>query len=405
MSEDAALCVAVNGRYAAVGYHGNGLKLYNLQSGGCVWFTEDLRVSMLCLLWLQTSADALLLSGGLDQHLHLWREQRKHGRSLTLAGDFGDQKGAVLTLSQNSTNVASASGRSLVFNPVFGHSDDFTIALWLKRDLTSDPWVKPTAVSLVRRHSGGVTCLAFSPNGDELLSGGKDKVDHRSTLVGHSGSVSALASSSGPNFLTVSEDHSLRVWSINTDLPSRKLESVTAMCFLELQDVLVCGFSSGRLDMFQQLKLIYSNKMSNSCITALSSLPDEQLAVGCSDPSVSVWKLERDSQEQCDVPALLHHPAGTLDTDEQVKMEGKKKMEKKQSWESDGQLWLHTNINLKSGFGQMQEEEQEEEEQEEEQEKEEEQEEETEEEKREEMEEDTEKGNKGENRRGNEGGT
>ncbi|XP_060743668.1 telomerase protein component 1-like [Tachysurus vachellii] len=163
MSEDAALCVAVNGRYAAVGYHGNGLKLYNLQSGGCVWFTEDLRVSMLCLLWLQTSADALLLSGGLDQHLHLWREQRKHGRSLTLAGDFGDQKGAVLTLSQNSTNVASA-------------SDDFTIALWLKRDLTSDPWVKPTAVSLVRRHSGGVTCLAFSPNGDELLSGGKDKV-------------------------------------------------------------------------------------------------------------------------------------------------------------------------------------------------------------------------------------
>ncbi|XP_047676292.1 telomerase protein component 1 isoform X2 [Tachysurus fulvidraco] len=424
MSEDAALCVAVNGRYAAVGYHGNGLKLYNLQSGGCVWSTEDLRVSMLCLLWLQTSADALLLSGGLDQRLCLWREQRKHGRSLTLAGDFGVQKGAVLALSQNSTYVASA-------------SDDFTIALWLKRDLTSDPWVKPTAVSLLRGHSGGVTCLAFSPNGDELLSGGKDKalmvwkinssppslsrslphchgdwitgcawttssllscsndcrlrlwdiqtgncirevstassvgamccwedyvmlgssngqltvwksdlgviteikahlsrlhhttviskpglvkkpedlliatasddgsvklwkplqVDHRSTLVGHSGSVSALASSSGPNFLTVSEDHSLRIWSINTDLPSRKLESVTAMCFLELQDVLVCGFSSGRLDMFQQLKLIYSNKLSNSCITALSSLPDEQLAVGCSDPSVSVWKLERDSKQ------------------------------------------------------------------------------------------------------------
>ncbi|KAK3531414.1 hypothetical protein QTP70_019258 [Hemibagrus guttatus] len=434
VSEDAALCVAVNGRYAAVGYHGNGLKLYNIQSGGCVWSTEDLRVSMLSLLWLQTSADAVLLSGGLDQRLRLWRKQRKPNRHLTLAGVFGVQKGAVLTLSQNSTHVASA-------------SDDFTIALWLKRDLTSDPWVEPTAVSLLRGHNGGVTCLAFSPNGDELLSGGKDKalmvwkisssppslsrslphchgdwitgcawtpsallscsndcrlrmwdiqtgscirevsiassvgtmccwedyvmlgssdgqltvwksdlgviteikahlsrlhhatiifkpglvkkpedlliatasddgsvklwkplqvetifiyttqVDHRSTLVGHSGSVHALASSSGPNFLTVSEDRSLRVWSINTDLPPKQLESVSAMCFLELQDVLVCAFSSGRLEMWQQLKLLYSNKLSDSYITALSSLPDEQLAVACSDTSVSVWKLERDSQQ------------------------------------------------------------------------------------------------------------
>ncbi|XP_034166297.2 telomerase protein component 1 isoform X2 [Pangasianodon hypophthalmus] len=424
VSEDAALCVAVNGPYAAVGYHGNGLKLYNIQSGGCVWSSEDLRVSMLCVLWLQAAADDLLLSGGLDQRLRLWRKRRGHEDALTLAGVFGVQKGAVLALNQNSTHVASA-------------SDDFTIALWLKRDLTSDPWVEPRAVSVLRGHSGGVTCLAFSPKGDQLLSGGKDKalmvwkinssppsvshslphchgdwitgcawtpsavlscsndcrlrmwdiqtgscirevstassvatlccwedyvmlgcadgqltvwksdlgviteikahlsrlhhttiiskpglvknpedlliatasddgsvklwkplqVEHRSTLVGHSGGVHALASSSGPHFLTVSEDRSLRAWSINTGTPPRQMESVSAMCFLELQDVLVCGFSSGRLEMWQQLKLLYSNKLSESCITAVSSLPDEQLAVGCSDTSVSVWKLERDSQQ------------------------------------------------------------------------------------------------------------
>ncbi|KAF5895478.1 telomerase protein component 1-like, partial [Clarias magur] len=162
VSKDAALCVAVNGHYAAVGYHGNGLKLYNLNSGGCAWSTEDLRVSMLCVLWLKTPAGDLLLSGGLDQRLRLWRKRRGHEETPTPAGVFGVQKGAVLALSQNSAHVASA-------------SDDFTIALWSKKDLTSDPWAEPRPVSVLRGHSGGVTCLAFSPKGDQLLSGGKDK--------------------------------------------------------------------------------------------------------------------------------------------------------------------------------------------------------------------------------------
>ncbi len=32
-SEPAALCVAVNGDYAAVGYHGEGIRLFSLDSG------------------------------------------------------------------------------------------------------------------------------------------------------------------------------------------------------------------------------------------------------------------------------------------------------------------------------------------------------------------------------------
>ncbi|TSK49623.1 Telomerase protein component 1 [Bagarius yarrelli] len=431
VSEDAALCVAVNGRYAAVGYHGNGLKLYNIQS-----------------------ADALLLSGGLDHRLRLWR--KRQDETLTLAGVFGIQKGSVLALSQNSTHVASA-------------SDDFTIALWLTKDLTADLRSAPTATGLLRGHSGGVTCLAFSPKGDELLSGGKDKalmvwninsyppslsrsflhchgdwitgcawtpsaledyvmlgssdgqltvwksdlgviteikahssrlhhttiisepglvtkpenllmatasddgsvklwkpLQHRSTLVGHSGGVHALASCSAQDFLTVSDDRSLRAWSVNTDIPPRQLESVSVMCFL--QDVLACGFSSGRLEMWQELKLIQSKQLSDRCVTALCSMPDDQLAVGCSDASVSVWRLERDSERcitgwlnQVRVLGILGNGEDGMwllgEEEDHAHFKEKKKGKRKQRKEGTGRLKMDTLSNLKPKFSQTPEDE------------------------------------------------
>lgn len=425
MCEDAALCVAVNQHYAAVGYHGNGLKLYDIQSGGCVWTTQNLRVSISCLLWLQVKGKDFLLSGGLDQHLRLWVKQEGNEEILTMRGVFGVQKGAILALDQSFTYVASA-------------SDDFTIALWVKRELMTDSWLEPRAPIVLRGHNGGVTCLSFSQDGNQLLSGGKDqalmvwkvnssppvlihtishghgdwitgcawtpsavmscsndcrlrlwdiqtgnciqevpttsalstlccweeyvmlgsadglltvwksdlgviaeikahhsrlhhttvisnpdenqkredlliatasedgtvklwhplRVQHRSTLFGHSGGVQALVGGNGAQFLTVSEDHSLRAWSLNTDKPARQMECVRVLCFLqtEVENVLICGYSSGRLELWQNYSLLYSDMVSESCICAAAGMPDDQVALGFSDCTVSVWKLQRDSQ-------------------------------------------------------------------------------------------------------------
>ncbi|KAI4897736.1 hypothetical protein NFI96_032291, partial [Prochilodus magdalenae] len=110
---EAAVSVAVTDGYVAVGYHGDGLKLFNFASGPPqdhhragerVWSTENLRVSMTCLLWLE--GEKLLLSGAADHRLRLWSQQ---GVDMTLRGAFGEQKGGILALAQNSAYIASAS--------------------------------------------------------------------------------------------------------------------------------------------------------------------------------------------------------------------------------------------------------------------------------------------------------
>ncbi|XP_011484331.1 telomerase protein component 1 [Oryzias latipes] len=432
-AEPVPLCVSVNGGQAAVGYHGDGIRLFSLDSGEEIWASKDLRVSVHCMQWVVVDTEStegeLLVSGGGEKCLRVWKKQKETmTEALTSLKTFGIQTGTVLAMAQNSVYLATA-------------SDDFTIVLWCLSDLALERTTYAHAV--LRGHKGGVTCLTFSPDESQLLSGGKDQslivwqvnssppvvsksllrshrdwitgcvwtsdcmmsssndgrlcvwdaeagvcireiswrnpltsicsqgrnviagcsegalhvwnwetstevchisahrqrihhcslltsagkkeevdseeltvftasddgsvriwkpleMDHFCSFDGHSGAVCGVVHKEGlPEFLTVSEDCSVRRWTWTAERTSNLNSKISTLRFSETEDLLLAGYESGLLELWQHNTTIVRKQVSNSAIVAACCMPNSEFAVSYQkDLVVDVWKLVSNQQSR-----------------------------------------------------------------------------------------------------------
>ncbi|XP_062386572.1 telomerase protein component 1-like [Sardina pilchardus] len=309
----AALCVAVASGYAAVGYHGDGVKLFHLKTGETVWASEGLLVSVSCLLWLEAQEPGVLVAGGGDHRLRVWRRRGQGGAGLVLQGSFRAQKGPITALAQNTTYLASA-------------SDDFTIALWSLQDVSAEPWAEPSEVCLLRGHSGGITCLSFSLSGQELLSGGKDQA----LMVWNLGSSPPCLSQSLPHchgdwitgcawtsdgVMSCSRDGRLRLWDVQTGSCTTEITAstpLTSLCWAA--DYFIAGSADGLLFLWKRetgMK-ITQIQAHQSCINHCATIPNTDVSQRSREEELMVATVSDDGMVKLWQPLQVHHHSTLL---------------------------------------------------------------------------------------------
>jgi WD40 repeat protein len=161
-----------------------------------------------------------------------------------------------------------------VVGRLLGRTEPGIVALRERiRPRRSGPWIRPMSASL-------------SAPGGALLQ----------ILLGHSGSVNALAALGDGRVVSASEDCSLRVWDLATGETVRTLEghadSVNAVAALR-EGRLVCGSGDGSVRVWDLAtgETVRTLEGHGDSVRAVAALPDGRVVSGSDDRSLRVWDL------------------------------------------------------------------------------------------------------------------
>ncbi|XP_049624684.1 telomerase protein component 1 [Suncus etruscus] len=154
-----ALSVALSpdGDQVAVGYREDGISIYKISSGSQGAQCQALDVAVSALAWLSPK---VLVSGAEDGALQGWKLQNCSLQSLWLQSTH--QK-PILGLATSKELLASA-------------SEDSTVRLWPTLALTlPQKTASFPCGTVLRGHTGPVSCCSFSTDGGSLATGGRDR--------------------------------------------------------------------------------------------------------------------------------------------------------------------------------------------------------------------------------------
>ncbi|KAJ5768875.1 hypothetical protein N7520_003434 [Penicillium odoratum] len=129
------------------------------------------------------------------------------------------------------------------------------VPVWLRR-LPRGPTAWDPLVQTLQGHSGSITAVASSPDGKKIASASEDHTailwnteigsEHRA-LTGHTGSLTALSfSPDSQQIITASKDRTVRLWDVSTGSTLNTFEcyasSVTALSFFPDGKKVILGF-------------------------------------------------------------------------------------------------------------------------------------------------------------------
>jgi WD40 repeat protein len=196
---------------------------------------------------------------------------------------------------------------SVAFSPegqrVVSGSSDMSVRIW---DILDG---KQMAAPLLG-HSGSVQCVAFSPDGRYIASGSSDRTvriwDANSgvqtaLLEGHADGVRSITfSPDGQRAVSGSDDQSLRIWDLDTGLQTAKLEGHTdcvnavVICPIGDRDRLASGSDDATVrvwDMATNTQTHLLKGHSDSVCVVTFSPDGKYLVSGSADRTVRVWDV------------------------------------------------------------------------------------------------------------------